>query len=171
MPTVGKLQMDMLVLALSCELTNVANMQWESAAGGGTFGFLGVSGGHHGISHQSSAGAYESLTKINTWYASQYAYLIDKMATTTDARGASLLDGAVMLWWSELGRGNNHTRAGIPFVMAGSGGGAFPTGRLLQYSGASHTDLLLSIAQAFGLSVTAIGDPGATTGPLAGLTG
>jgi hypothetical protein len=76
----------------------------------------------------------------------------------------------VILWCNELGKGNNHSRLNVPFVLVGSAGGAFRTGRYLRYDDVPHNDLLLSLMRAMGVEAECFGAPQHCTGPLAGLT-
>jgi len=61
----------------------------------------------------------------------------------------------------------------MPYVLAGSAGGALSSGRLLDFSSArkDNNQLLVSIAHAMGATdLSSFGDPSGATGPLAGLT-
>lgn len=176
LPAVGKLQIDIAVSALACDLTRVATVQFTHAESDQTFPFLGIDGAHHVMSHagDSDAAAQENLTKINVWYAEQLAYLLGKLASYPEGEG-SLLDNTVVLWCNEVGKGNNHSHRDLPFLLAGSCGGHFATGRFVDYmsngqAGRPHNDLLVSLANAMGVADTTFGDPEHCTGPLPGLT-
>jgi len=61
----------------------------------------------------------------------------------------------------------------MPYVLAGSAGGAFSAGRYLDFSSArkDNNQLLVSIAHAMGANdLNAFGDPSGATGPLSVLT-
>ncbi|MEA2696819.1 MAG: hypothetical protein QOI66_1090 [Myxococcales bacterium] len=133
-PAVGKLQMDLLAMALACDLTRVATLQWEAAYSDVRFTWLGATRGHHTISHDSdgTTASVELLTKINIWYAEQFAYLLDKLDGIKEGAG-TLLDNTVVFWGNELARGNVHSHWPMPVVLAGSGGGVIKTGRFLTY--------------------------------------
>lgn len=175
LPAVGQLQLDIAASALACDLTRVATVQWTHAESDQTFPFLGVAGAHHSLSHagDQDAAAQESLTKINEWYAKQLAYLLAKLASYPEGEG-TLLDNTVVVWCNEVGKGNNHDHRDLPFVLAGSCGGYFATGRFVDYqasgAGHPHNDLLVSLANAMGLADETFGDPAHCTGPLPGLT-
>jgi hypothetical protein len=176
MPAVGRLQMDIAAAALACDLTRVVTLQWTHAESNQTFPWLGITGQHHVLSHagDTDAAAQESLTKINVWYAEQFAYLLDKLANVSEA-GGTLLDNTVVVWCIEVGKGNNHAHRDLPFVLAGSCGGQLRTGRFVDYmangaAGRPHNDLLVSLARAMGTQDTTFGDPAHVTGPLPGLT-
>jgi hypothetical protein len=173
-PSVGKLQMDLLVMALACDLTRVATLQWEAAYSDVRFTWLGAERGHHTISHDSDGNSesLEMLTKINVWYAEQFAYLLQKLDEIKEADG-SLLDNSVVFWGNELARGNVHSHWPMPFVLAGSGGGAIKTGRFLTFPKAdpssSHSNLLGSMMNAVGVPGQTFGNPKYCTGPLPNL--
>lgn len=174
-PAIGKMQMDLLVMALACDLTRVGSIMWSNSVGQKVHTWQGISDAHHDLSHEgdSNADAQAKLVKINTWYAQQFAYLIDAMKKIPEGSG-TMFDNTVIVWGNELGVGNSHTRRDIPFILAGSAGGYFKTGRHLKYAdGTRHNDLLVSICQAMGLSdVTTFGNPAYSSGkPLAKLTG
>jgi hypothetical protein len=82
----------------------------------------------------------------------------------------TMLDHTVILWVNELAQGNTHLHDRMPFVLAGSGGGALRTGRYLNFGGASHNDLLVSVLNAFGIPEQTFGHPDFCTGPLPNLT-
>jgi hypothetical protein len=176
MPAVGRLQMDFLAAAFACDLTRGATLQWTHAESNQTFPWLNISGAHHVISHagDSDAAAQENLTKINTWYATQFAYLLGKLAAVPEGAG-TLLDNTVVMWCIEVGKGNNHAHRDLPFLLAGSCGGRLRTGRFVDYmangaAGRPHNDLLVSLARAMGTQDTTFGDPAHVTGPLSNLT-
>jgi hypothetical protein len=176
MPTIGKLQMDIAAATLACDLSRIVTLQWTYAESTQTFPVLGISDAHHVMSHagDSDATAQENLTKINVWYAEQLAYLLGKLASYKEG-DATLLDNTVVLWCNEVGKGNNHAHRDLPFLLAGSCGGYFRTGRFVDYmaggaAGHPHNNLLVSLAQAMGTKDTTFGDPAHSTGPLPNLT-
>ena len=172
-PAIGRAQMDLAVTALSCGMTNVASVQFSHTVGPTVFTWLGLSDGHHSLSHagDTDTAGVANFVLAERWYAEQFAYLVEQMMATPDPEtGGSLLDSTVVLWAKELGDGRLHTCEGVPFVIAGDGGGAFRTGRYVDCGGQYHSKLLVSICQAMGLSNDTFGDPGAGTGGLTELT-
>ena len=167
----GTAQMDLLTSALACQLTRVATLQWETGQGANRFDWLGTDRAHHDLSHDgdSATETQDLLANINKFYASQLAYLLDAMQGVTELDGRSLLHHSVVLWVHEVDTGNAHTYANMPYVMAGSAGGAIQTGRYLQFDRKPHGELFVSIMQALGLQESTFGDPDYCSGPLAGL--
>ena len=169
-PTVMRAQIDLLVSALACDLTRVATLQWREALGGtSTFTWLGQNETHHDISHRTDQTGRDMMVDINIWFAEQLAYLLDQLASVPDGDG-TLLDSTAVLWCNELSNGEQHSRRDMPFLLAGSCGGYFNTGRYLQYQGAMHNDLLVSLCNAMDVSTTTFGNPAYCTGPLPNLT-
>ena len=168
---VGRLQTDLMVMAMACDLTRVASLQWSHSVGETRFTWLGINEGHHEISHKgdSDVTARDHLTKINRWYAEQLAYLIAKLKEVPE-EGGTMLDHTLILWCNELGKGNAHSGTDAPYVLAGRAGGTMRTGRSLSFQGAvPHNNLLVSLLNAMGLSATRFGKPEWCSGPLPGL--
>jgi hypothetical protein len=163
-PSIGKAQLEILTLALACDLTRVATLQWSTAES--TVVHAGVKGEHHKLSHDDVAAAAD-LTKVNTWYAQQFGALLDRLKGITDGDGQTLLDGSVVFWANELSRGSDHNRRDLPYVLAGKGNGALRPGRYLRVS-EPHNKLFTSFLNMFGSPATSFGDA-AFPGALAGL--
>jgi hypothetical protein len=172
-PAVGALQMDLITMALACDISRVASLQWSRSVSQTRFSWLNITEGHHDLSHRSDddLGAVDKLTRINTWYAQQFAALISRLKTTPDGAGGTLFDNTLLLWCNELAKGNTHSRLGAPYVLAGSAGGALRTGRFLRYDGQGlpHNNMLVSILNAMGVADRTFGKTDWCTGPLTGL--
>jgi len=172
-PAIGRAQMDLAVTALACDMTRVASIQFSHTVGPAVFSWLGVTDGHHSLSHagDENATGVADFVATERWYAEQFAYLVEQMMATPDPEtGGSLLDSTVVVWAKELGDGRLHTCEDVPFVIAGDGAGAFRTGRYVQCGGQYHSKLLVSLCGAMGLNNETFGDPGAGTGGLLELT-
>jgi hypothetical protein len=170
---ISKLQMDLMLLAHVCGLTNVSTLMFANADSWQYFPFAGVNEEHHELSHagDDDDASREKLIKINTWHGQQINYLLDKLSATEEADGSSMLDNTLLLWGNELGAGNTHDYQNIPWLLAG-GSSYFKMGRSLKYDHKPHNDLLVSVCHAMGLAdVTTFGIPGCCTGALPGLTG
>jgi len=166
-PKTGKFMMDMLVMALACDLTRVGTLLWGDTEGKFTLPWLDLNqtlafymhdGGYHPV----------ELTKIFTWYASQHAYLLQQLAATPGVAGASLLDESVVFFGSHLQNPATRAKTDMPFLLAGGGG--LRTNRWISCGHASHNDLLVSILNSCGDARQTFGDSQYCTGPLAGLT-
>lgn len=171
----GKLQMDLAAAALACDQTRILTLQWSYSESEHLFQFLGYSGNHHVISHDfaSSGANYDAYNGIQTWYAEQIAYLLDKLDAYQEG-SATLLDNTLLFWGTEIGESTQHDLTLMPYVLGGGAKGQIKTGRFLDFSQnrRDNNQLLVSIAHALGASeLTAFGDASGATGPLAGLNG
>lgn len=173
LPTISRMQIDMLVSSFQADFNRVATLQFTNSVGQARMKWLGIEEGHHELSHASDSDqpAQEKLTKINRWFCEQLAYLVKKLAETPEPGGpGSLLDNTVVLWTNELGQGNSHTLDNTPFVMVG-GGFDYRMGRSLKFGRTPHNRLLMSLAHAFGHHIERFGNPDfCKEGPLTGLT-
>lgn len=175
-PTVAKLQMDLLVMAMACDVTRVASLQFENSVGQTQFTWLDptITRGHHDMSHDAddNADTMAKLTMINVWYAQQFNYLVSALAAIpepTTGRMGTMLDNTVIVWCNELSKGNIHSHSPQPFVLAGGAGGALQSGRFMQYNKIQHNNLLVSLINMMGGTATTFGNPACCTGPLQGL--
>jgi uncharacterized protein DUF1552 len=172
MPDITRLQLDLLALALACDLTRVASVQFSTAINAIGFPWLNSTAEGHNLSHRgaSDVAAKEQLTQRATWYSSQIAYLARQLAAITEG-DRTVLDNTVIVWGNELSVGNSHSHSEIPFMTLGSAGGYFRTGRYLQFGAQPHNRLLVSLLQAMGVEATSHGHADFNAGgALTGLT-
>ncbi len=171
-PKITKQQIDLLVNAFAADFNRVASIQFTNSVGMARMRWLGVSEGHHELSHEpdTNEAAQEKLIKINKWFCEQMAYLAKRLAETPEPGGeGSLLANTLLVWTNELGKGNSHTMDNIPFVLVG-GGLDFKTGRSVKYNKQPHNRLLMALAHGFGHHLKEFGNPNhCAAGPLTGL--
>lgn len=172
-PVVMDAMISLMAASLSCGLTNFASMQYRVGEndGGYLYDWLGITDQeHHLLTHagDTDANARAELTKIYSWYAEMFAKFLAKLDAVPEGNG-TMLDNSLVVWGSELGKGNSHSFEKMPFVVAGGAGGKLPTGRFLQYDKVEHNRLLVSIAQLMG--VPEMGKFGTTDTKSGGLSG
>jgi hypothetical protein len=172
-PKISKAQIDLMVNSFTADFSRIATLQYTNSVGMARMRWLGIDEGHHELSHNpdTDAKSVEKLTKINTWYCEQLAYLAKRLAETPEpGGGGSLLDNTTIVWTNELGKGNSHTLDNVPFVIVG-GGLDFKLGRALKYKQVPHNRLLMSLAHGMGHRVESFGNPNfCGDGVLNGLT-
>lgn len=170
-PAIGRLQMDLLAMALTCDITRVSSLQWSTAQSGVRFTWLGQNDSHHSLSHEADndPNARAQLTQINHWYAEQYAYLLGKLAEQPELDG-SLLDNTVVLWANEQGNGDTHDKNQIPFVIGGNYAGKLRTGRWVEYEQRAHNDLYVALLNMFGSDTLTFGNATVNGGALDNLS-
>lgn len=159
-PQITRMQMDLLVNSFVNDFARVATFQITNSVGQPKMKWLGIDEGHHELSHEpdDNKEAHEKLTKINTWYCEQLAYLVKRLSETPEPGGSgTLLDNTTILWGNELGQGNSHTLDNIPFVMVGNGLD-FRMGRSLKFPKVPHNRLLMALAHGFGHHIETFGN-------------
>jgi hypothetical protein len=172
---VAKLHLDVMTLALKCDVTRVATLQFSQSRSLTVFPWLDIEQEHHDLSHQSldDPQVVADLTAINKYYATEMAYLLGQLKAISDG-DATLLDHTAVLWLNEMSVGQVHNRRQIPYVIGGSCSGAWKTGRFLDLTDPkgdpTHNQLLLSICHAMGVEVDTFGNPAYCKGPLPRLT-
>lgn len=147
----------------------------------------------HLASHLSArdASATEDLTLLKEWEAAWFAALLDLLHETPSVEG-SLLDETIVVWATSMSHGGHHIVRNTPCVIAHGDGGPWATGRYLRApdagtstldawssgtevllrglgTGFPNNQLLVSIANAFGIDVDVFGDE-RFVGPLEALT-
>ena len=118
-----------------------------------TFSGLGINADSHNQSHRLSnanmsgpcvADAVANLQKIDAYYATKFANLVKMLDSVPEGSG-TVLDNSTAVWINEMSDGNAHNLNNTPVIQAGSGGGYFKTGKIINLdaaSGGSATDFL-----------------------------
>ncbi|MEZ4219953.1 MAG: DUF1552 domain-containing protein [Polyangiaceae bacterium] len=153
-----KMMLDLSVLAMQCDVTRVVTFMLGNAGSGRNYDFIGVSGGHHQLSHhQSQQSNYDKLTKIDTWEITQLAYLLEKMDQVSEGSG-TLLDNAAVFFSSEIEDGNAHRHTNLPVLLAGGLGGALPTGQHLKFADKTPlANLFVTLLNQMGIATGSFG--------------
>jgi hypothetical protein len=188
-PLTASTNIDLLVMALACDLTRVATFQLNID----TWEFLNIDSSIslHDRTHigWASKGNKDWLLETHIWHSQVFASLLEKLAAIPEGNG-TLLDNCAVVWINELGDASVHKGENIPVVIAGGCGGYFKTGRFINYTtphtisgpaswpvnpisyvGETHSNLLLSLLHAFDQPDASFGDPAFCSGGLSGLTG
>ena len=140
-PQIGDLQIKLAVAALACDRTRVITLMWHQGASQLAHQWVDVPYTHHGISHNSEgvnepeAMRHEWLTHVSTFYATEFAKLCQALDDIGEGDG-TMLDNCACLWTHEQADGATHGRRDMPYVLVGSCGGEFRTGRALDFGGA-----------------------------------
>lgn len=170
-PSVGELQMDLLVAAAACDLSRVLSLQWSHTVSPAILSWAQAGQGHHELSHMddSNTSGVQEFVRAERWFASQFAAFLERLKNTQEADGSgSLLDTSTVVWAKELGDSRLHDFKAVPFIIAGGGNGNFKTGRYLKFSDVPHQKLLVSLCHSMGVDVDSFGVSD-ITGGLAGL--
>ena len=166
--------LDVLVLALECDLTRVATcMTWGGGASHTVpYDWVSVDGtpvadtfhtlSHHGDDPDKLA----AIAAINAWEVAVFAGLLDRMAAVSELDGSTLLDHSAVCFLSEISDGDAHSASDLPVLIGGRAGGALDTGRHLSLDAPDNVlaDLHLALFEAMGCGQPSFGEDG--TAPL-----
>lgn len=132
--------------------------------------------GHHKCTHDPKP-TLPMIQAIDRWYAEQFSYLLQKLATRHQGAG-SLLEESIVVYGctNSSGTGNGwpgHSLRDVACILAGQGGGRLQPGRHLDFHGNEQnkqgvplSNLWLTLAQMAGIEREQFG---LSTGCLAGL--
>jgi hypothetical protein len=159
-PTQVKVMSDLMVLAMQCDATRIITFMLGNAGSNRTYGHVGVTRGHHDISHHMSLPAnLADLQTIGTWELQMLAYFLGKMKAVTEG-GQNMLYNSSVFFSSEISDGNRHNHDDMPVILAGNGGGVLTPGKHVLYDPTTHTkvsNLLTSMLATVGVK-TNVGD-------------
>lgn len=143
---------DLNILAFQTDTTRVSTYI-GSTPNGVSYPELGFNDQHHSQTHHNNDPVMvEKVARITEFNIEQFAYMVKKMHSLSEA-GGTLLDNCIMMWGSGLEDGNKHTRQNLPFVIAGKGGGSIKTGRFLPDTKGNQGDLLTTLLACAGIPI------------------
>ena len=155
----ARLMCDIIALGFQTDKTRVASLLLARDLSALYYPFLGVKDPHHGASHDSSADAYESISRF---HVSQLAYLARRLDEMPEGEG-SVLDNTCLMFISNMWSGTGHDHRKVPVVTVGGLGGTLKTGRTFNYLEAGDENrklcsLYLGIMDRVGIKQNRFGD-------------
>jgi len=155
-----ELMFDMLILAFQTDSTRVATLMLAHDGSNRSFDHIGISEGHHDLTHHQNRPDWISkVADIDLWYIRQFARFLEKLQSTKDTDGKSLLHNSMIVYGSGNADANRHTHNNLPIVLAGGGGGTLTPGRYVKHGSKPLTNLFLSLADRLGLhDLSSFGD-------------
>lgn len=162
-PTQVQFMADLVAAAVICGKARAVTMDLIDNGGGNslTFPWLNISSpDFHAIAHKGSSD-YTHKAMIDQWfYDGCVGRVVSKLAAVQEGSG-TVLDNTVILVSNDMSEGSFHDVHNIPYLIIGSGGGFFKTGRMVTLAtNVPNNHLLTSVLHALGMtSVTGVGDP------------
>jgi hypothetical protein len=88
------------------------------------------------MAHRGSGSPDDRRRKnaVDKYFVSLFAKLIERFKSVQEGNG-TMRDNSCVLWANNMGNGGAHNNDRLPWLMAGSCGGAFRTGRYLKQDG------------------------------------
>nr|WP_299385347.1 DUF1552 domain-containing protein [Allomuricauda sp.] len=155
-----KTTFDLMVLGMEVDLTRVMTymMAREDGLGlGENFPklALGLSKGHHTISHDQTTGHWEEWGRYDQWLSKQFAYFLDRMKNTHDEHG-SLLDNTMILYGSACS--TTHNAVNYPLVLAGGSNMGLKHGTYEKFDEEPMSNLFVSMLNTLGIESESFSD-------------
>jgi hypothetical protein len=162
-----KLMFDLMARAYQANVTRVTTFMVAREVSNRTYPQVGVSDGHHAISHhQNRPEKMDKNVKIQTYNIGLFKHFLDRLANTPDGDG-SLLDHTVLIYGSNMSNSNAHDHFPLPNLVVGGGAGSLKGHRHLRYPDHTPmTNLLVSVLDKVGVHEEKLGD---STGRLSDL--
>ncbi|MDD9934853.1 MAG: DUF1552 domain-containing protein [Myxococcales bacterium] len=123
-------------LAAACNANPVIFLKYP---GNYVFSGLDINTESHSLSHRlDNAGmqgnclpnAVEMLLRVDDFYTRKFANLVGMLDSIPEGTG-SVLDNTATVWFNEMSDGNAHNLNNAPILQAGSAGGYFKTGQII----------------------------------------
>jgi hypothetical protein len=154
-----KLMYELMALAYQTNITRVATFMISREVSNRTYPQVGVTDGHHAISHhQNRAEKMEKNVRIQTYNVGMFGQFLEKLKNTPDGDG-NLLDNTVQLDASTMSNSNAHDHFPLPNLVVGGAAGRMKGGRHLRYPDHTPmTNLLLSMLDKAGVERPSLGD-------------
>jgi hypothetical protein len=173
-PDVLKAQIDLLVTAIACGMTNVGTLQMSQTISYMVMTWLEQSTDWHSLSHMVGYGGNptEQYIEGTRFFMENVSYLLDRLKSfpDPDIYGGTLLDTTIVLVVHELSDSVLHSYTKNQFILAGNACGQWETGKYYDIDGHNHSELLVSICRAMGIDIDTFGDSDAGSGGLAVLS-
>lgn len=166
----SRLMIDLMVMALACDLTRVGTLQYTRYHDP-TYPWLelGIPLGYtewHALVHDvPNMSDLTAVRAVYRWYMEELNYLLDALAAMPDQDG-TLLDNMLLLSTAEMAA-PDHSVDGMPIVLAGRLGGALQTGRHIDLTGSRLGELYAGVLNLFGFDDQVFGAPEHCSGPVA----
>jgi hypothetical protein len=175
----AELMIDLVVMALQCDVTRVVSFMLDDARSDFIYNFLkeriftattstpGTApvGSPNGLLNTSSTN--NGYATLNFWFVEKLAHLCQKLQAIPDGAG-SLLDGATIWFGSEM-HGTNHDGLDLPLLTVGGGGGRLKTNQSLDFAKTPRQcERLANLHLTFIRSIFGLADQTFGSGPVPG---
>lgn len=147
---------DLMILAFRTDSTRVISFLQAHDGSNRTFPELGVTSGHHQLSHHKGAqDKIDHIKHIDEFYLQAFARFLNKLKETRDGAGRSLADSCMIVYGGAISDGNKHKHNQLPVILAG---GKVRGNRHLSYDDVPMCNLYLSMLEKAGARVPRFGD-------------
>ncbi|MEM9452828.1 MAG: DUF1552 domain-containing protein [Myxococcota bacterium] len=172
-PTAVRRQIDVMVQALGCGITDIATLQLANSGAGNITPVwpeegINISKDYHNIAHDyngssGNAAIRERREQLEAFFYRMFAYLLEQLEAIPEGDGTTMLDNSLVMWSKPLGY--KHRLDTHPFILAGGARGRLNPGRFVSFPDKPHNNLLVNLCNLMGLDDQTFGNPDYCTGP------
>jgi hypothetical protein len=154
-----KLMFELQWLAFQADMTRVVTFMLGRELNFRTYPEIGITEGHHGLSHhQDRPEQLEKLARLGTYQSQLLVWFLDKLASTPEGDG-TLLDHSLFLYGASLSNPNLHAHYDLPLTVVGGDRRQHAGNRHLVFpSETPMTNLLLALLDKVGVPAETLGD-------------
>ena len=155
----ARLLFDLQLLALQTDLTRVITFMIGREQSSRTYPQVGVSEGHHPLSHHENDPTNVALmSKINAYHTTLFSDYLAKLRATADGDG-SLLDHMTIMYGAGMSNSTSHQPTNLPILLVGGGAGRLTSGRHLRYpDNIALANLHVTLMDKFDMPVESFGN-------------
>jgi len=114
----AKLMIELQAIAYQTDMTRVITFMLGRAGSNRPYRSIGISDGHHSLTHHmNDKEKIEKVAQIDAHLVKTFAAYLEKMKSTPDGAGGTLLDNLMVCYGSSLGDGNIHTHHDLPIAL------------------------------------------------------
>ena len=166
----ANVMIDLMIMALSCDVTRVISFMLDDARSDFVYDFLtmrhfttagstpstGTCGSLIGL--ENAGDSNDGWSTVDFWFVSKLAALCGKLAAIPDGGGASLLDNSVV--WFGSGQQGEGGATNVPVLYVGGGGGALKVNQSLSFAPSQRLSnvYLTFLRNVFGVQDARFGD-------------
>ena len=155
---IGELFFKITAMAFACDLTRSIQFNWSGNTSNRIYANLGLTEGHHAISHVNTPEAFAKIRTIHKHLWTQNTKLYDALKAMPDGDG-TLWDNTLVVHWNELAQGDTHAINNNMVIFAGVATTPSGAGAMIDFNNkASFSDMLVTCFQYMGFNVTSFGD-------------
>jgi len=153
-----RLMGDMMILAFQADLTRVCTFMFANDGSNRSYAQIGVSDGHHDISHHGrQEDKLAKKKKIDTYHTTQLAYILKRMKSIKEGDG-TMLDHTLLVYGAGISDGDRHNHNNLPILLAGRGGGLKSGQHFMFPENTPLNNLFVTMLDKVGVNVEKLGD-------------
>ena len=155
-----RLMYDLMLLAFQTDMTRVFTFMLAREYSELVYTQLGHLDPYHPLTHhRGEPDRKRQAGDIDVYHAQIFGEFLEKMSSTRDIDGSSILDNSIMVYGSGLGDGNDHDQFNVPMAFIGGAGGKLKGGRHIAVEpGTRLSKFHITTMQLAGLDIEVFGD-------------